>query len=212
MGGEDADEDVVDSWDQEEEEDEDGNISPPPILAKDSAPSKKNIKKIGDKIEEKEKRRKLLQTGLNYDEMDKEMTAEEKLAEKLKHQKLQEESDLTLAKEVFGVLGTSGLESKEDFDKLKEEILKVVADCSKNTNYVTFTEDMVHSLCIHLSSTDIKKIHTWLGNLHIEKSKLEKGDKSKKSKAKGKAKLKLEGDNDYTTEYTNYAEDFDDFI
>lgn len=30
------------------------------------------------------------------------MTPEERLAEKLKHQKLQEESDLTLAKEVFG--------------------------------------------------------------------------------------------------------------
>ncbi|KAF6216247.1 hypothetical protein GE061_000587 [Apolygus lucorum] len=209
--GEDADEDVVDSWDQEEEEEDEGNVTPPPpVLAKDSALIKKNIKKTGDKIDEK--RRRGLETDLNYDDEDKEMTPEEKLAEKLKHQKLQEESDLSLAKEVFGVIGTSGLESKEDFDALKEEVLKVVADCSKDANYVTFTEDMVHSLCIHLSSADIKKIHTWLGNLHIEKSKLEKGDKSKKSKAKGKAKLKLEGDNDYTTEYSNYAEDFDDFI
>lgn len=54
---------------------------------------------------------------------------------------------------------------------------------------------MLYTYFFLVSSADIKKIYTWLGNLHIEKSKLEKGEKSKKSKGKGKAKLKMEGDN-----------------
>lgn len=45
-----------------------------------------------------------------------------------------------------------------------------------------------------MSAADLKKLQTFVGNLHIEKLKIEKGEKSKKSKGKGKAKLKLEGD------------------
>ncbi|KAK9497689.1 hypothetical protein O3M35_004366 [Rhynocoris fuscipes] len=201
--GEDVEEDVMDSWDQETEEDEPAAKSPPPL------PTAKKAKKIGEKFEEKE-RKKAEQMARLKDE-EKPMTAEEKLAEKLKRQKLQEEADLCLAKEVFGVIGGVAMETKEDYDKLREDILKVISDSTKNTHFVNFTEELVHALCIHLSSADIKKIYTWLGNLHIEKSKLEKGEKSKKSKGKGKAKLKLEGDNDYS-EYSAYAEDFDDFI
>ncbi|BES90303.1 Eukaryotic translation initiation factor 3 subunit G-1 [Nesidiocoris tenuis] len=210
--GEDADEDVVDSWDQDDEEQEEeedaGTKSPTP---KESGPGKKNLKKLGEKFEEKERKKKQQMAGKTLEGPPVEMTPEEKLAEKLRVQQLQEESDLSLAKEVFGVLGKSALESKEDFDSLKDEVLKLTADAVKNTNFANFTEEMVHSLTVHLTSSDIKKLHTWLGNLHIEKSKLEKGDKTKKSKGKGKAKLKLEGDNDYL-EYSDYSKDFDDFI
>lgn len=45
-----------------------------------------------------------------------------------------------------------------------------------------------------MNSADLKKLSTLLSNLHIEKLKIEKGDKSKKNKGKGKAKLKLEGE------------------
>lgn len=63
-----------------------------------------------------------------------------------------------------------------------------------------------------MSSIDIKKIHTKIGNLQIEKAKIEKGDKGKKPK--GKAKIKVERDTDYlNSEYSAYAtEEFDDFI
>lgn len=204
--GEDVEEDVMDSWDQEtDDDDQEQKAAPPP-----PQPSKKN-KKIGEKFEEREKKKAEQMARLK--EEVKPMTPEEKVAEKLKQQKLQEEADLKLAKEVFGVIGSNivTMESKEDYDKFRENILRIISDGIKNTNFVNFTEELVHSLCIHLSSADIKKIYTWLGNLHIEKSKLEKGEKSKKSKGKGKAKLKLEGDHDYS-EYSAYTEDFDDFI
>lgn len=198
--GEDAEEDVKDSWDQDpEDEKSDEEIKPPP-----PPPSaKKSIKKIGEKFEEKE--RKKLQ---ELEKPSKPLTPEELLAEKIRQQKLQEESDRILAKEIFG---STGLETKEDFDKLKTEILNVLSDSSKNSNYVTFAEQIVQGICVHLSSADLKKISTLVSNLHIEKTKIEKGEKSKKNKGKGKAKLKMEGDNDYS-EYSAFTEDFDDFI
>lgn len=199
--GEDAEEDVKDSWDQDPEDeksDEEIKPTPPPPSAK------KSIKKIGEKFEEKE--RKKLQ---EIEKPLKPLTPEELLAEKIRQQKLQEESDRILAKEIFG---STGLETKEDFDKLKTEILNVLSDSSKNSNYVTFAEQIVQGICVHLSSADLKKVSTLVSNLHIEKTKIEKGEKSKKNKGKGKAKLKLEGDNDYS-EYSAFTtEDFDDFI
>ncbi|XP_014253617.1 eukaryotic translation initiation factor 3 subunit J-like [Cimex lectularius] len=201
--GEDVEEDVVDSWDQEVEEEKEEIIKPETPPAK-----KKNSKKLGEKLEEKEKKKK--QVVKEPEEEEVQLTREEILAEKLKRQKLQEESDLNIAKEVFGVL-PSGIESKEDYDKLKEKVLQLVSEGVKNLNFVNFTEEIIHSLCLHLSSADLKKVHTWIGNLHIEKTKIEKGEKSKKSKGKGKAKLKLEGDNDYG-EYSAFSADFEDFI
>lgn len=44
-----------------------------------------------------------------------------------------------------------------------------------------------------VSAAELKKIHTWVGNLQIEKHRMEQGTKSKK-KGKGKAKLKLDDD------------------
>ena len=196
--GEDAEEDVRDSWDQDpEEEKSDEEIKPLPPPS-----TKKNWKKVGEKFEEKEKKKQQ-----ELEKQNKPLTTEELLAEKIRQQKLQEESDRILAKEIFG---STGLETKEDFDKLKNEIINVISESSKNSNYVVFAEQIIQSLCVHLSSIDLKKISTLVSNLHIEKSKLEKGEK-KKSKGKGKAKLKLEGDNDYS-EYSAFTEDFDDLI
>ncbi|KAF6213719.1 hypothetical protein GE061_011441 [Apolygus lucorum] len=197
--GEDEDEDVLDSWDMEEEE------KPEEPQAPAEKSSKKNLKKLGDKFEEKERKKREAQMKEKTLE---EMTPEERLAEKLRQQKLQEESDLCLAKEVFGV--GKVLEEKEDYDKLKDDVLKIVQDGVKNANFVNFAEELVQALCIHMNSTDIKKIHTKLGNLQIEKSKLEKGDKSKKSKAK--AKIKVERDQDYSDFSAYTTEEFDDFI
>lgn len=54
---------------------------------------------------------------------------------------------------------------------------------------------IVFIICsVLVNSADLKKLSTLLSNLHIEKLKIEKGDKSKKNKGKGKAKLKLEGE------------------
>lgn len=50
-----------------------------------------------------------------------------------------------------GVIGSNivSMESKEDYDKFREDILRILSDGIKNTHFVNFTEELVHSLCIH---------------------------------------------------------------
>jgi translation initiation factor 3 subunit J len=43
-----------------------------------------------------------------------------------------------------------------------------------------------------VASNDLKKLKTTIENMFLEKSKAEKGDKTKKNKGKGKVKLKVE--------------------
>lgn len=206
--GEDEEEDVKDSWDDPEEEPPKPEEPPPkPVVTQIKKPKKALV----TKIEEKEKKLKEELERKKQEKILTEMTPEEIRAEKLRQQKLQEEADLVLAKEIMGASDTPILESKEDFDKYKEEIVKTVGEATKNQNFPAFVEQLVQSFCVHLSAADLKKLHTFIGNLHIEKLKIEKGEKSKKSKGKGKAKLKLEGDTDFN-EYSAYTEDYDDFM
>lgn len=200
--GEDEEDDVMDSWDQEPEETTEKVVEKPP--------PKKVKKKIGERFDEK----KALE---EEEEVIRKLSPEEELAEKLRRQRLQEESDLSLAKEIFGDIPGSttavgSLDSQDDYNKFKEEILKIVSSADKNPNFVNFVEELIQGLCVHLSSADIKKVHTWIGNLHIEKTKLEKGDKGKKSKAKAKAKLKFDDDHTLTKFGADYTEDYEDFI
>lgn len=60
--------------------------------------------------------------------------------------------------------------------------------------YLNWVKSVTYICSVSVNSADLKKLSTLLSNLHIEKLKIEKGDKSKKNKGKGKAKLKLEGE------------------
>jgi hypothetical protein len=68
-------------------------------------------------------------------------------------------------------------------------------------------------------STNIRRIKTAVDNLHLEKQKIEKGDKQKKTKgAKGKgARLKMDNEGKFdefalgTAKYDDYDE-YDDFM
>jgi translation initiation factor 3 subunit J len=111
--GEDEDDDVKDNWDDEEEEDKQISSEKQEISVKQTALSAKKKKLL--KFAEKDRKDK--------DESEsKPRTAEEILADKLEQQRLQEESDLLLAKDAFGDTKTtsSGLDisltSREDFD------------------------------------------------------------------------------------------------
>ncbi|XP_075216024.1 eukaryotic translation initiation factor 3 subunit j isoform X2 [Lycorma delicatula] len=165
----------------------------------------------GEDEEEEVKRKleELLEKKLREREQ---MTPEEIHAEKMRQQKLQEEADLEVTKHLLGVdlqSDSSALETKEDFEKYKDEIVRQLGSATKNQNFPGFVEQLVQALCVHLSAAELKKIHTWVGNLQIEKHKMEQGTKTKK-KGKGKAKLKLEGDTDI---YSSYNEDvYDDFM
>ncbi|BES94883.1 Eukaryotic translation initiation factor 3 subunit G-1 [Nesidiocoris tenuis] len=211
--GEDDDEDVMESWDQDDEEQKSDTGPTKEAVSKKIPNGKSNLKKLVEKFEDKQKKKKL--DSFKKIPETSEIELEDQIAEKLRRQKLQEESDLALAREVFGALGKASLESKEDFDSLKNEVLKLTSDAVKNANFAAFTEEIVNALAVHLSSVDLKRIHTRLGNLHIEKSKLEKGDKVKKPKCKVKAKLKMESGaaNEFLhSGYADYDQDFDDFI
>uniref|UniRef100_A0A1B6KLE6 Eukaryotic translation initiation factor 3 subunit J n=1 Tax=Graphocephala atropunctata TaxID=36148 RepID=A0A1B6KLE6_9HEMI len=206
--GEDEEEDVKDSWDDPEEERKEEE----PSKAATTAATKKNKKGLEKKIEEKERKRKE-ELERRQNEKHSEMTPEEIIAEKLRRQQLQEESDLLLAKQLLGSFDVPsiGIDSDEDFDKFKEDIVNKLGDSTKKEYFPTFVDQLMQALCVHLSSADLKKLSAWLNNLHIEKLKIEKGDKAKKSKGKGKAKLKLEGETDYN-EFSAYTEDYDDFM
>lgn len=80
------------------------------------------------------------------------MTPEQKLAEKLRLQKLQEESDLKNALDTFGVTtlagGIDGMtpNTKEDFVELSDAIVKKLSSYKSDPDYADFLEDLVTKL------------------------------------------------------------------
>jgi len=179
---EDDDENVVDSWDQEPEEEEEEQEEEPEKVEPPKADSKSTKKS-------EVKGAASVKNHVDDSEPPKSSSGVDKVL----------------------LEGETVLDSQEDYDKLKEKMLKIISDANKNANFVTFSEDVIHGLCSHLPSQDLRKLQTWVGNLQIEKAKIEKGDKPKKNKGKGKVKLKMEGDHDFNADYYG-GEDYDDFM
>ncbi|XP_013137529.1 PREDICTED: eukaryotic translation initiation factor 3 subunit J [Papilio polytes] len=215
--GEDEEEVVKESWEDEEEEKKDEE-------KKDLAPSQpKPKKKIQDKIAEKERLEKEKAERLAAEKALEELTPEQRLAEKLRQQKLQEESDLRLAMETFGVsegavgkLDSFHPTSKEEFAEFGDLLCKKINLYKAKEEFPGFVDDLVKNIIVQMSSADIKRIKMTVDNLYIEKQKAEKSDKAKKpAKGKGKAKLKVEGDNAHLNQYDaygNFDDDYDDFM
>ena len=162
--GEDED-DVKDNWDDEDEEKEE-EISKSAVTQQVATKNQKKKSKFDVRIEEKEDNRP--------------KTAEEILADKLEKQRLQEESDLRLAKEAFGT-GTGSdvsfdvsLSSKNDFDAFKKNLVDKLATVEKSPHYVAFLENMFRELCVSLQADDIKRISNNLNALWNEKVKAQK--------------------------------------
>ncbi|XP_047536345.1 eukaryotic translation initiation factor 3 subunit J [Vanessa atalanta] len=214
--GEDEEETVKESWEDEEEEKKDEEkkeVAPPPPKPK---------KKILDKIAEKERLEREKAERLAA-EKDEELTPEQKLAEKLRQQKLQEESDLRLALETFGVTeGSTGKldnfhpTNKDEFTEFGDLLCKKINFYKAKDEFPAFVDDLVKNIVVQMPSADIKRIKMTVDNLYIEKQKAEKNEKSKKpNKGKGKAKLKVEGDNAHLNQYDaygNFDADYDDFM
>lgn len=228
--GEDEEEDVKDNWD-DEEEDKGGEEKQ--TEAKVSAK-----KKINDKIKEKElkqkKQQEELRKRLKEAEAARELTPEEEAAERLRQKQLQEESDLELAREAFGVdssssknSAVSGIDSlnpssREDFNTLEKLLTEKITQFDKSIHYSTFLESLFRELCISLEVEDLKKINSSLTVLLNEKQKAEKqaakGKKGKKGKtnlAGGGLKMKMKDDLD---DYGGlgggggYEQDYEDFM
>lgn len=212
--GEDEEEEVKDSWEDVEEEKKD--VEKAPELPKAKSKPKKTL---ADKIEEREKKaREELEKKVK--EKEETLTPEEKRAEMLRRQRLQEEADLRLAMETFGVtdssksLDTVNPDTKEEFDQFGEALMLKISQFNKHTEFPAFAEELIKNIAVLMSSTSLRKVKTLIDNLALEKAKLEKGDKAKKNKGKGKAKLRIEGENTIMNEYDDYGFDneYGDFM
>jgi translation initiation factor 3 subunit J len=204
--GEDEDDDVKDNWDDEEEEDKQISSEKQEISVKQTALSAKKKKLL--KFAEKDRKDK--------DESEsKPRTAEEILADKLERQRLQEESDLLLAKDAFGDTKTtsSGLDisltSREDFDAFKKSLVEKLLTYDKSVHYVNFLENLFRELCVSLESDDIKRLSSSLTALFNEKVKAQKAGTKSKKKGKGFS-VRVERNDDFNV--NNDIEEFDDFL
>nr|SVE85936.1 EOG090X0OQM [Daphnia pulicaria] len=213
--GEDEDEPVKDSWEDEETENK-----PAEVKAAATATKKKSSKRLEEKIAEKEKKsreeaeaRKILQEA--------NMTPEERIAEKLRRQKLVEESDFEMAKETFGItdsLPTEGSideanpSSKEEFSEFKNNLVKKLQSLSTKACYNDFIEDFIKDVCIGLEVEVLRKVSLTTKSLHEEKLKMVKA--ATKGGKKGKTKVALKMDKGMVD---NFGDDFgggdyDDFM
>lgn len=213
--GEDEEDDVKESWEEEEEEKKDEEKN---AVAVKTKPKKSLAEKIAEKEklkqEEMERKRKLLE-----EEYDDDLTPEERMAEKLRLQKLQEEADLKTALETLGITEKSsfGIDAmnpttKTEFTEFSDAISKKVSQFKIHSEYPVFVEELVRSVCAHLNSTDLRKVKGTLDNLYLEKQKFEKAQ-TKKGKSKGKAGLRVERNDATNAEEYGYGDyDYDDFM
>lgn len=159
-------------------------------------------------------------------ENQEELTPEELLAEKLRVKQLQEESDMELTKDAFGVSTTSnsvsGIDamcpsSREDFTEFEKLLKEKITQFEKSVHYSSFLESLFRELCISLEVEDLKKISNSLSVLLSEKQKQEKQNKGKKKKkgvvaGGGGFKAKMKDDLDYGGFDGDYTQDYDDFM
>ncbi|XP_006727514.1 eukaryotic translation initiation factor 3 subunit J isoform X1 [Leptonychotes weddellii] len=164
-----------------------------------------------------------LPTSLEEPEEPKVLTPEEQLADKLRLKKLQEESDLELAKETFGVNNTVyGIDamnpsSRDDFTEFGKLLKDKITQYEKSLYYASFLEALVRDVCISLEIDDLKKITNSLTVLCSEKQKQEKQSKAKKKKKGvvpgGGLKATMKDDlADYGGYDGGYVQDYEDFM
>uniref|UniRef100_G1Q778 Eukaryotic translation initiation factor 3 subunit J n=3 Tax=Myotis TaxID=9434 RepID=G1Q778_MYOLU len=218
--GEDEDEDVKDNWDDEEEEKkEEAEVKPEVKISE----KKKITEKIKEKERQQKKRQEEIKKRLEEPEETKVLTPEEQLADKLRLKKLQEEADLELAKETFGVTNTVfGIDamnpsSREDFTEFGKLLKDKITQYEKSLYYASFLEALVRDVCISLEIDDLKKITNSLTVLCSEKQKQEKQSKAKKKKKGvvpgGGLKATMKDDlADYGGYDGGYVQDFEDFM
>ncbi|XP_069766661.1 uncharacterized protein [Narcine bancroftii] len=212
--GEDEDEDVKDNWDDDEEK-------KPPVKTEVKVSEKK---KLNDRIKEKEERDRLkkkyaaLKNSLKAQEP-AELSTEEQVAEKLRLAKLQEQADLEVAKDTFGMNNVTqfGIDSmcptsREDFVEFGKLLKEKITQFEKSIYYVDFVETLLRDISISLEADDLKKLNNSLTTLCNEKQKQEKQNKGKKKKKApvlaGGFKANLKDDlDDY-----GYTQEYDDFM
>nr|CAG4651551.1 EOG090X0OQM [Simocephalus serrulatus]SVE94676.1 EOG090X0OQM [Simocephalus serrulatus] len=214
--GEDEDEPVKESWEDEESD----NKAAESKTTAPTATKKKSSKRLEEKIAERERKlkeeaeaKRLLQEA--------NMTPEERIAEKLRRQKLVEDADFELAKETFGVSGgaprpgsidDADPSSKEEFTEFKNNLVKKIQSLSTKSCYSEFIEDFIKDVCIGLDVEVLRKVSQTSKSLHEEKVKMAKA--ATKGGKKGKTKVALKMDKGMVDNFgDDYGGgDYDDFM
>jgi len=213
--GEDEDDDVKDAWDAESEEEKEPDTTEKVVKVK----KKKTLaQKIAEKEEAAEQARleKMAQQAAD----DALNTPEGKLAEKLRLQKLAEDNDLKLAKDMMGLGGDGGVidsmkpQSPSEFEDFSKALMEKFSSLESSEFYQDFAENFVKSLCTSLNVSTLKKIKGHVDAFHSAKLKEERANAAKAKKGKPvKSSLKFDTDNQYMsgTAAGGY-DDMDDFM
>nr|CAG4650699.1 EOG090X0OQM [Sida crystallina] len=213
--GEDEEEPVKESWEDEETEAKETK----PVTT--GAPAKKkSSKKLEEKIAEKE--RKLKEEAELRRQMEEEnMTPEEKAAEKLRRQKLVEAADFELAKETFGVSSSSyrggsiddaDPTTKEQFTELRNNLVKKMQSLSLKEQFNDFMEELIKDFCVGLDVEVLKKVSATTKSLHEEKLRMAKALAKGGKKGKTKVVLKMDKETDLYGDDFAGGGDYDDFM
>jgi len=187
--GEDEDDDVKASWDaSSDEEDSKGSED------SNKAVQVKKKKKLHEILAEKEAKKALDEEEKAASKAAKEAaeTPEGKLAQKLRAQKVAEDEDLEMAKELMGATeGTEGLPgtidgmvptSKDEFEQLSKAITEKIQAYNQSSHYNDFVEGLIKDLALDLPAPTLKQVKIHVETLHSTKVR----DQNAKSKGKGK--------------------------
>jgi len=208
--GEDEDDDVKDAWDADSEEEkskeEEANKAAPKAAA-----SKK--KKLRDKIALKE-------AALQDDDEDDSLKSpEDKLAEKLRLQKMEENAQFNLTRDMLG-LKTGSIdamvpETKEDFEAFAKAICEKMRIFSSSDHYNELLETVSKDLALDMPVPTLKRVKIHVEGLHSTRLKEEKANKNKKGKASKGTSLKNDLDKDLFGGgggVGDYGDEMDDFM
>merc|ERR1719322_481313 len=140
----------------------------------------------------------------------------EKIAEKLRQQKIEENSKLALAKNLVGIKENKidGLVpvTKEDFEQFGKAISEKIQMFSTSEHYSDLIENITKEICVDLNTASLKKVKLNIESLHSAKLKEEKALKSGKKSVKGKS-VKMDLDKDiYGGSIGDGFDDMDDFM
>jgi len=184
--GEDEDDDVKASWDQDSEEEPDSKSSENSV----KAVQVKKKKKLHEILAEKEAKKALEEEEKAASKAAQEAanTPEGKLAAKLKAQKLAEERDLQMARELMGGGGPPGSidgmvpTTKDEFEQLSKAITEKVQLFNQSSHYSDFVEGLIKDLALDLPAATLKKVKIHVETLHSTKVR----EQNAKTKGKGK--------------------------
>jgi len=203
--GEDEDDDIKDAWDKSDSEEDKSKGSNSEETKVKAKPKKKLAEKIAEREALKQKELEARQP----------LTEEQKLAEKLRLQKLEEKANIEHLRDMCGIKENKidGLVpvTKEDFEQFGKAISEKIQMFSTSEHYSDLIENITKEICVDLKTSVLKKLKIHMDHLANEKQKLEKSSKSKtKSKGFG-VKMDLEKDL-YGGSIGDGFDDMDDFM